>query len=71
MLGTIIMKNTAIRRIGVNMTYQEAKVILREEMLRRDMTMRELADEIMGNEQYYLENDESVLQAFDLYVNSL
>lgn len=71
MLGTIIMKNTVIRRIGVNMTYQEAKVILREEMLRRDMTMRELADEIMGNEQYYLENDESVLQAFDLYVNSL
>lgn len=53
------------------MTYKEAKAILQAEMLRRDMSMRDLADEIMGNEQYYLENDESVLQAFDLYVNSL
>jgi hypothetical protein len=53
------------------MTYKEAKAILDAEMIRRDMTPRQLADEIMGNEQYYLENDQRVLQAFDLYVNSL
>lgn len=54
------------------MTYAEALAVLKAEMLNRDMTMPELADEIMANRQYYLTNSRRVvLQAFDLYVNSL